>query len=164
MLECWNEQPSKRPSFTRIKAMFDTMLLAEKKEAYIDLQFHLDEPYYRMELEEPSHSHVPPQIKYPVSVDSKPPNKSSPELHTPPESPRGLRAQNGFLTVSCSPSASSLDDKPWRSLDNKGEYKENKYVDEPSINGADDDSSTRQLDEESSDITSSSAPMHVTEL
>ena len=49
MLMCWNEQPQKRPKFTELRAKFDAMLLAERKDAYIDLRIDNDKPYYRLD-------------------------------------------------------------------------------------------------------------------
>lgn len=46
MLECWQEEPGKRPSFTKLRARFDTMLMAEKNDTYIDLQIDASKPYY----------------------------------------------------------------------------------------------------------------------
>jgi proto-oncogene tyrosine-protein kinase Ret len=50
MLECWQEDPGKRPTFTGLRARFDSMLLAEKKDTYIDLQIDATKPYYNPEL------------------------------------------------------------------------------------------------------------------
>ena len=49
MLMCWNEEPQGRPTFTELRAKFDTMLLAEKKNPYIDLRIDNDKPYYRLD-------------------------------------------------------------------------------------------------------------------
>ena len=49
MLMCWNEEPHKRPKFTELRARFDAMLLAERKDAYIDLRIDNDKPYYRLD-------------------------------------------------------------------------------------------------------------------
>ena len=40
MLNCWNEDPGKRPPFSKLRSQFDTMLLADKKNHYITL--HID--------------------------------------------------------------------------------------------------------------------------
>lgn len=50
MLECWQEEPGKRPTFSKLRARFDNMLLAEKKETYIDLQIDASKPYYNPEF------------------------------------------------------------------------------------------------------------------
>ena len=50
MLECWQEEPGKRPTFPNLRARFDSMLLAEKKETYIDLQIDASKPYYNPDL------------------------------------------------------------------------------------------------------------------
>ena len=49
MLMCWNEEPHKRPKFTELRSRFDAMLLAERKDAYIDLRIDSDKPYYRLD-------------------------------------------------------------------------------------------------------------------
>lgn len=49
MLMCWNEHPQKRPKFTELRAKFDAMLVAEGKDAYIDLRIDNDKPYYRLD-------------------------------------------------------------------------------------------------------------------
>ena len=49
MLMCWNEEPQKRPKFTELRSRFDAMLLAERKDAYIDLRIDNDKPYYRLD-------------------------------------------------------------------------------------------------------------------
>lgn len=49
MLMCWNEEPQRRPTFTELRAKFDAMLLAEKKDPYIDLRIDNDKPYYRLD-------------------------------------------------------------------------------------------------------------------
>ena len=49
MLMCWNEEPQRRPQFTELRAKFDAMLLAERKDAYIDLRIDNDKPYYRLD-------------------------------------------------------------------------------------------------------------------
>ena len=50
MLMCWNEEPQKRPKFTELRSKFDAMLLAERKDAYIDLHnIDNDKPYYRLD-------------------------------------------------------------------------------------------------------------------
>ena len=50
ILECWQEDPGKRPTFSGLRARFDSMLLAEKKDTYIDLQIDVSKPYYNPEL------------------------------------------------------------------------------------------------------------------
>lgn len=50
MLECWQEESGKRPTFSNLRARFDSMLLAEKKETYIDLQIDASKPYYNPDL------------------------------------------------------------------------------------------------------------------
>ena len=50
MLECWQEDAGKRPTFSQLRGRFDSMLLAEKKDTYIDLQMDASKPYYNPEL------------------------------------------------------------------------------------------------------------------
>ena len=38
MLTCWNEDPEKRPPFSKLRSKFDAMLLADKSNHYIELQ------------------------------------------------------------------------------------------------------------------------------
>lgn len=47
MLKCWNEQPQKRPSFTELRSKFDVMLVANKKNEYIDLRIDQNKLYYQ---------------------------------------------------------------------------------------------------------------------
>lgn len=50
MLMCWDEEPQKRPKFTELRSKFDAMLLAERKDAYIDLHnIDNDKPYYMLD-------------------------------------------------------------------------------------------------------------------
>ena len=46
---CWNEQPKERPTFKELRAKFDAMLLAEKKDnlTYITLCIDKRKPYYQ---------------------------------------------------------------------------------------------------------------------
>ena len=46
---CWNEDPRKRPTFKELRATFDSMLLAEREDAYIDLRINNDKPYYMLD-------------------------------------------------------------------------------------------------------------------
>lgn len=47
MLLCWNEQSQKRPPFTELRLKFDAMLLADKKNDYIDLRVDQSKLYYQ---------------------------------------------------------------------------------------------------------------------
>ena len=47
MLKCWDEQPHNRPTFKQLRSKFDAMLLADKKEAYIDLRIDQSKSYYQ---------------------------------------------------------------------------------------------------------------------
>ena len=49
MLACWNGEPHNRPTFTDLRSKFDAMLVAERKDAYIDLRIDNDKPYYRLD-------------------------------------------------------------------------------------------------------------------
>ena len=46
---CWNEQPKERPTFKELRAKFDAMLLAEKKDnvPHITLCIDKRKPYYQ---------------------------------------------------------------------------------------------------------------------
>ena len=50
MLICWNEQPKERPTFKELRAEFDAMLLAEKKDTYIALCIDESKSYYYQSL------------------------------------------------------------------------------------------------------------------
>ena len=45
MLDCWLENPASRPTFTQLKAKFDTMLLANNQYIQFD-GINIHEPYY----------------------------------------------------------------------------------------------------------------------
>ena len=47
MLKCWDEQPHKRPTFKELRSQFDAMLLADKKDEYIDLRVDHSKSYYQ---------------------------------------------------------------------------------------------------------------------
>ena len=47
MLKCWDEQPHKRPTFKELRSQFDAMLLADKKDEYIDLRIDQSKLYYQ---------------------------------------------------------------------------------------------------------------------
>ena len=49
MLACWNGEPQNRPTFTDLRSKFDAMLVAERKDAYIDLRIDNDKPYYQLD-------------------------------------------------------------------------------------------------------------------
>ena len=46
MLDCWQENPASRPTFTQLKAKFDTMLLANNQYIQFD-GINIHEPYYK---------------------------------------------------------------------------------------------------------------------
>ena len=46
MLKCWDEQPHNRPTFKELRSKFDAMLLADKKDEYIDLRIDQTKSYY----------------------------------------------------------------------------------------------------------------------
>ena len=58
MLQCWNEEAKKRPTFTQLRAHFDAMLLDGRKDAYIDLQIDVEQPHYQKD-----HLQVSPALK-----------------------------------------------------------------------------------------------------
>ena len=47
MLKCWDEQPHNRPTFKELRSKFDAMLLADKKDEYIDLRIDQSKSYYQ---------------------------------------------------------------------------------------------------------------------
>ena len=142
MLECWSRHPKKRPPFAEIKAKFDTMLMAGRKDAYIDLQFDLDSPYYTMDPEAPSLLSSSPRTNH-LSVDTEPLLKTS--LSQGSSSPRASPAlscrisiRKAISSLSRSPSPSPAHEKPWRPSSMilaKREHRENKYITEP-LSGA----------------------------
>ena len=47
ILECWNSDPSVRPTFTSLRAKFDSLISAQKDHnPYIDLEIDSQKPYY----------------------------------------------------------------------------------------------------------------------
>ena len=139
MLECWNENPKKRPSFTNIKAKFDTMLLAGRKDAYIDLQVDFNKPYYKFDTEDISHLGVtiPMLAKRRSHLTPEPDNHGSmsPSLLESPLASRRSSIQQVLLGLGHSPSVSPAHEKISRSSSlvlGRGEQQQNKYVDEPS--------------------------------
>ena len=47
MLRCWNYEPTKRPTFEVLQNELDTMLSAEQRDQYIQIN-SVDEPYCQM--------------------------------------------------------------------------------------------------------------------
>lgn len=45
---CWHEQPLKRPTFTELRGKFDSMLMADRNEEYIDLRIDHSKLYYQL--------------------------------------------------------------------------------------------------------------------
>ena len=52
MLECWNEHPQDRPTFTELRDKFSTMLLATTTDTYMVLEVDDQKTYYTVEDEE----------------------------------------------------------------------------------------------------------------
>lgn len=52
MLECWQEDPHERPSFSDLRAKFGSLLLAGKDDMYIDLRVDDRKAYYNADDEE----------------------------------------------------------------------------------------------------------------
>ena len=48
MLQCWEEEPMERPSFSQLRSSFSTMLQAGSADEYIDLQVNEEAPYYQI--------------------------------------------------------------------------------------------------------------------
>ena len=139
MLECWNEETKKRPSFTQLRAKFDAMLLAERKDAYIDLQIDADKPYYKSVPDDSQEFlRVSPmhKRKSKLSVDEqteefeRSPNHKSNSIPGSPRFPRSPARQSPF---SRSPSPGIKSSRPSSTLLSKSEQQPmNQYVDEPS--------------------------------
>ena len=67
MLACWNGEPQNRPTFTDLRSKFDAMLVAERKDAYIDLRIDGDKPYYRLDTKATlavNGAHVSPNLSH----------------------------------------------------------------------------------------------------
>ena len=54
MLECWNEHPEDRPTFTELRDKFSRMLLATTTDTYMVLEVDDQKTYYTMDDEEES--------------------------------------------------------------------------------------------------------------
>ena len=52
MLQCWQQVPHNRPSFTQLRSIFSTMLQASAVDTYIELQVDEQAPYYRVKAED----------------------------------------------------------------------------------------------------------------
>ena len=48
MLQCWQEEPEDRPSFSELRSSFSAMLQAGSADEYIDLQVNEEAPYYQI--------------------------------------------------------------------------------------------------------------------
>ena len=143
MLECWQEDPAKRPTFSKLRDRFDAMLLAEKKDPYIDLQIDASKPYYNPELATDADVN---QLDTFLQVGGKSPKSGSRISVTSPfhirgispshfddafEPPITLRGQRSPRSLSPAPVATKLP-RP-ASLQLLTERKNtNPYVDDPS--------------------------------
>lgn len=47
MLRCWNHEPYERPTFEQLQSELDTMLTADQRDQYIQINA-VDEPYCKM--------------------------------------------------------------------------------------------------------------------
>ena len=52
MLQCWQEDPQDRLSFSQLRSQFSAMLQAGSAQEYIDLQINEEAPYYQMRDED----------------------------------------------------------------------------------------------------------------
>ena len=52
MLECWNEDPQDRPTFSSLREKFGDLILAGQDDLYIDLQVDEMKPYYTIKEDE----------------------------------------------------------------------------------------------------------------
>ena len=144
MLECWNEEPRKRPSFSQLRAKFDTLLLNEGKDPYIVLQIDTEKPYYKMEPSDSKDllhvSPLPSRRRSQLSVDSqlqeteKPPSSSaSASLQGSPLPSKKLHGHQSLLS-----SSSPCHERPPRDRPTSmhllylEQQQSNPYVEEPS--------------------------------
>lgn len=138
MLECWNEDPRKRPSFSQLRAKFDALLLNEGNDAYIVLQIDTEKPYYKMELSDSKDllhvSPLPSRRRSQLSVDSqlqeaeKPPSSSaSASLQGSPLPSKKLHGHQSLLS-----SSSPCRERPPRPTSMYSEQQSNPYVEDPS--------------------------------
>ena len=70
MLECWQEDPQDRPSFSGLRTKFSFMIQAGSPDAYIDLQVNEEAPYYQVKDEEKRESDSDSSADSDDSVDS----------------------------------------------------------------------------------------------
>lgn len=140
MLECWQEEPGKRPTFSKLRARFDNMLLAEKKETYIDLQIDASKPYYNPELsdDEPKQDEgllkVIKSSKRSSHVSATSPfhvRGVSPSHSTSSDVPVTLRHQRSPRSLSPVPMAKKAPRPASLQLQTKRKN-DNDYVDDPS--------------------------------
>ena len=52
MLNCWNDSPTKRPTFSDLRSKFDNLLASVHSNPYIDLKTDDRQDIYNLELEE----------------------------------------------------------------------------------------------------------------
>ena len=114
-MKCWDEQPHKRPTFKDLRSKFDAMLLADKKDEYIDLRIDQSKSYYQ-------NLHPPPSSPPPTAALSANNEKikggSNTSLNTHAKSAAvksngkgclSMPGTNGDLRRSPSPGASAVD-------------------------------------------------------
>lgn len=141
MLECWNEEARKRPSFSELRAKFDALLLNEGNDAYIVLQIDTEKPYYKMEPSDSKDflnvSPLPSRRRSQLSVDSqlheaeKPPsNSTSASLQGSPLPSKKLHGHQSLLS-SASPSSQPPRPTSLHLLFSE-QQQSNPYVEEPS--------------------------------
>jgi serine/threonine protein kinase len=137
MLECWQEDPGKRPTFTGLRARFDSMLLAEKKDTYIDLQIDASKPYYNPDLASDAE-----MLDNLLNAGKLAPNPGKMVSATSPFHLRGISPSHSDFTDSPasqqSPRSQSpvqLPEKPPGAASLQPQVKERKnvYVDDPSV-------------------------------
>ena len=112
MLKCWDEQPHKRPTFKDLRSKFDAMLLADKKDEYIDLRIDQSKSYYQ-------NLHPPPSSPPPTAaLSAKIKGGSNTSLNTHAKSAAvksngkgslSMPGTNGDLQCPPSPGASAVD-------------------------------------------------------
>lgn len=135
MLECWQEDPGKRPTFFQLRARFDSMLLAEKKDTYIDLQIDVNKPYYNPELAADAEV-----LDHLLNVGRFSPNPGKMVSATSPFHLRGISPSHSDFTDTSgsqrSPSPVMPPEKPPgagnNNLQPQSKERKNVYVDDPS--------------------------------
>ncbi len=121
MLSCWNESPRLRPSFVDLKATFDSLLLAGRKDDYIEFSFDTMKLSYDDQLEGTSELSsfpglvgVVPGMKRQSCTTPMTPGDDECTLLLPGEKPQGNGQLRGNSSTNSSPRL-SLSPRKWPS-------------------------------------------------